>query len=130
MFVMLFFYGYGDHRDLTVLTPPCPPRRSSDHGDPVHEIITDTETVSCQMPIFRFFLKGAFCRAHTHCQPGDPPCSRPSRSAFTTSRSRATPTGRSDEHTSELQSLMRITYAVFCLKKHTTDLHSLIRQSY
>src|SRR3546814_3267052 len=26
-------------------------------------------------------------------------------------------TFRSDEHTSELQSLMRITYAVFCLKK-------------
>src|SRR3546814_10042210 len=31
---------------------------------------------------------------------------------------------RSEEHTSELQSLMRISYAVFCLKKkkeHTTD---------
>src|SRR3546814_1806029 len=28
--------------------------------------------------------------------------------------------GRSEEHTSELQSLMRITYAVFCLKKITT----------
>src|SRR3546814_9000188 len=30
----------------------------------------------------------------------------------------ATPSGeRSEEHTSELQSLMRISYAVFCLKK-------------
>src|SRR3546814_5720240 len=29
----------------------------------------------------------------------------------------ATCTGRSEEHTSELQSLMRISYAVFCLKK-------------
>src|SRR3546814_9403558 len=27
---------------------------------------------------------------------------------------------RSDEHTSELQSLMRISYAVFCLKKNNT----------
>src|SRR3546814_9511596 len=27
--------------------------------------------------------------------------------------------GRSEEHTSELQSLMRISYAVFCLKKQT-----------
>src|SRR3546814_10629992 len=27
---------------------------------------------------------------------------------------------RSEEHTSELQSLMRISYAVFCLKKKTT----------
>src|SRR3546814_9315802 len=29
-------------------------------------------------------------------------------------------TYRSEEHTSELQSLMRISYAVFCLKKKTT----------
>src|SRR3546814_4051900 len=28
---------------------------------------------------------------------------------------------RSEEHTSELQSLMRISYAVFCLKKKTVD---------
>src|SRR3546814_5318078 len=28
---------------------------------------------------------------------------------------------RSEEHTSELQSLMRISYAVFCLKKKKTD---------
>src|SRR3546814_2321852 len=28
---------------------------------------------------------------------------------------------RSEEHTSELQSLMRISYAVFCLKKNTKD---------
>src|SRR3546814_4692325 len=28
---------------------------------------------------------------------------------------------RSEEHTSELQSLMRISYAVFCLKKKNTD---------
>src|SRR3546814_3073719 len=34
---------------------------------------------------------------------------------------------RSEEHTSELQSLMRISYAVFCLtkKKHTTDILTL-----
>src|SRR3546814_1379930 len=30
---------------------------------------------------------------------------------------------RSEEHTSELQSLMRISYAVFCLKKNTTHPH-------
>src|SRR3546814_5719402 len=29
---------------------------------------------------------------------------------------------RSEEHTSELQSLMRISYAVFCLKKKSTKL--------
>src|SRR3546814_9241523 len=36
--------------------------------------------------------------------------------------------GRSEEHTSELQSLMRISYAVFCLKKktNTTNHHYYI----
>src|SRR3546814_9607135 len=29
--------------------------------------------------------------------------------------------GRSEEHTSEIQSLMRISYAVFCLKKNNID---------
>src|SRR3546814_10514733 len=33
---------------------------------------------------------------------------------------------RSEEHTSELQSLMRISYAVFCLKKKTVNISLLI----
>src|SRR3546814_9696348 len=41
---------------------------------------------------------------------------------------------RSEEHTSELQSLMRISYAVFCLKKkktiHTTKKHHRDRRSH
>src|SRR3546814_8980544 len=46
-------------------------------------------------------------------------------------RQKNLPRGRSEEHTSELQSLMRISYAVFCLKKknntknnHTTYTHT------
>src|SRR3546814_1992758 len=35
--------------------------------------------------------------------------------------------GRSEEHTSELQSLMRISYAVFCLKKTRISIRSLNR---
>src|SRR3546814_8015392 len=35
-------------------------------------------------------------------------------------------TGRSEEHTSELQSLMRISYAVFCLKKKKNKKHTLL----
>src|SRR3546814_6727801 len=31
---------------------------------------------------------------------------------------------RSEEHTSELQSLMRISYAVFCLNKNTKNIHT------
>src|SRR3546814_8040105 len=40
------------------------------------------------------------------------------------------PDVRSEEHTSELQSLMRISYAVFCLKKkkqNTTKIQKIIR---
>src|SRR3546814_9767849 len=43
------------------------------------------------------------------------PCRRPARRGM----GRVLP--RSEEHTSELQSLMRISYAVFCLKKHTKN---------
>src|SRR3546814_7785068 len=50
----------------------------------------------------------------------------PPRSASTSphsarcTASRSAESSRSEEHTSELQSLMRISYAVFCLKKKTT----------
>src|SRR3546814_4737306 len=40
---------------------------------------------------------------------------------------------RSEEHTSELQSLMRISYAVFCLKKktrHYTDIATTAHNTY
>src|SRR3546814_8686280 len=37
-------------------------------------------------------------------------------------------TERSEEHTSELQSLMRISYAVFCLKKQKKQKHNLTIQ--
>src|SRR3546814_2404909 len=47
------------------------------------------------------------------------PRSKPSRSAST----RTIDTPRSEEHTSELQSLMRISYAVFCLKKKTKKIN-------
>src|SRR3546814_9404829 len=36
---------------------------------------------------------------------------------------------RSEEHTSELQSLMRISYAVFCLKKKNNETEKLMRES-
>src|SRR3546814_8600602 len=36
--------------------------------------------------------------------------------------------GRSEEHTSELQSLMRISYAVFCLKKKKNNTYQTYNQ--
>src|SRR3546814_7884838 len=43
-------------------------------------------------------------------------CTSSARRAWTSRRKR-----KSEEHTSELQSLMRISYAVFCLKKKTNN---------
>src|SRR3546814_3936765 len=40
-------------------------------------------------------------------------------------RSARRPAPRSEEHTSELQSLMRISYAVFCLKKKKTIIQNI-----
>src|SRR3546814_6193103 len=53
-----------------------------------------------------------------------PSSSRPSSSSCGPSRGRS----RSEEHTSELQSLMRISYAVFCLKKKKKNNRSVIDQ--
>src|SRR3546814_1259344 len=56
----------------------------------------------------------------THCDisPGRPPSADHARIAAANMISR-----RSEEHTSELQSLMRNSYAVFCLKKKEEATH-------
>src|SRR3546814_3594079 len=63
---------------------------------------------------------------------GDPAVARAVRSAACPMRSpRAGPPplrkDRSEEHTSELQSLMRISSAVFCLKKKKTQTTNILR---
>src|SRR3546814_1416155 len=73
---------------------------------------------------------GRYSRAHHVAKPEKPfvrhsrvdprPRGRPASAAI-----RRRP--RSEEHTSELQSLMRISYAVFCLKKKKTNkIHSTL----
>src|SRR3546814_7364005 len=52
-----------------------------------------------------------------------PTSDAPDDLAITISIGVASSLGRSEEHTSELQSLMRISYAVFCLKKKITTPH-------
>src|SRR3546814_3054379 len=46
------------------------------------------------------------------------------RSRVASARTATVSVCRSEEHTSELQSLMRISYAVFCLKKKNTTPHT------
>src|SRR3546814_10878996 len=84
---------------------------------------TRTDTLFPYTTLFRSFVAGTSrgCR------------SRSSRVALERSTAGAVPRAlyrtssfwppfsRSEEHTSELQSLMRISYAVFCLKKKTTN---------
>src|SRR3546814_2365260 len=59
------------------------------------------------------------------CVTSDGFCSITSAVLGLKSRQKASSTFRSEEHTSELQSLMRISYAVFCLKKKTHNIHHL-----
>src|SRR3546814_6346253 len=51
------------------------------------------------------FVRVGFSAGYPECPAGKPTRTKPTRS---------------EEHTSELQSLMRISYAVFCLKKKNT----------
>src|SRR3546814_2981436 len=57
----------------------------------------------------------SYCIGRKRCSSETPHAAANRSAAHGRSRSRSD--GRSEEHTSELQSLMRISYAVFCLKK-------------
>src|SRR3546814_10811505 len=66
-----------------------------------------------QRPI-RFTRRCACASGHSGAAPSTRPASSGPRAS---SSARISSSDRSEEHTSELQSLMRISYAVFCLKK-------------
>src|SRR3546814_10134875 len=67
----------------------------------------------------RHSLLFATCGRHLTPERGSRHISRPPRAKGTGARS--------EEHTSELQTLMRITYAVFCLKKKTEHTENRIQ---
>src|SRR3546814_9806531 len=66
----------------------------------------------CSMTSAVLGLKSRQKASRTFCQAARPP--------LTSSSSSSSP-ARSEEHTSELQSLMRISYAVFCLHKKNAN---------
>src|SRR3546814_1591109 len=79
---------------------------------------TRTDTLFPYTTLFRSAARGYFSAFTTLV--------RADRESFTLDgRSRRPPRDRmrSEEHTSELQSLMRISYAVFCLKKKNKHKH-------
>src|SRR3546814_9056232 len=118
---------YGYPRDLHVLTHPFPTLRSSD----LQSLrANDMQAFSRQwLPDdLRQRTEAAFDAQRQAMPPAD----EKDRAEFAQTMSKLTAVDaektlyaelepmRSEEHTSELQSLMRISYAVFCLKKKKT----------
>src|SRR3546814_2784185 len=100
---VFFFERYGDHRDLHVLTHSFPTRRSSDLRSMA---AVDLEGVRADLMKYGWIQ--------------DARVSRRLPDTLVVDIVERTPAAiwqhnRSEEHTSELQSLMRISYAVFCL---------------
>src|SRR3546814_6122644 len=110
--VVFFFYGYGDHRDLHVLTHSFPSRRSSD------------------LPRRRY--SAASSLSNSGARSIGPARVMRSRIEAVSSRTRSIRlrrrhSDRSEEHTSELQSLMRNSYAVYCLYTKKKEENSKMR---
>src|SRR3546814_20629084 len=95
---IFFFSCYGCHLDLHVLTHSFPTRRSSDLERAAH----------------RFDVGAAQAVAGDDVAAVTVIIAEIDRDL---GRELAVGEARSEEHTSKLQSLMRISYAVFCLKK-------------
>src|SRR3546814_3667769 len=84
---------------------------------------TRTDTLFPYTTLFRSFICAHLLCARSAASPAFCSASLPARSRSTWAwsiRSRSWSRDRSEEHTSELQSLMRISYAVFCLKNKIT----------
>src|SRR3546814_19284195 len=99
-------YSSDTHRDLHVLTLSFPTRRASDLIlKPIAECRGNARAQASRR-IAKKPLIGSLTSV--------PSAIGPARVARRLIRARSL---RSDEHTSELQSIMRISYAVFCLNK-------------
>src|SRR3546814_8330696 len=130
-----FFYLYGDHLDLHLMTPSFPTRRSSDL------------TRLCQLcrRLYRSRRRPHHARGRRtglrrrqivehradrleqsrNRRRGEARSARRQRDLFLVVEQGR----RSEEHTSELQSLMRISYAVFCLKKKKQQYHTIDKRT-
>src|SRR3546814_1628994 len=128
------FWLYFAHRDLHVLTHAFPARRSSDLGwarrrrcsarCPACRQNAATAggvSVICWWLCWSHSGHGGWASVGSTAGPVPPPPTLPRMlwhpSVSRCQHVRSCPRPRSEEHTSELQSLMRISYAVFCLKK-------------
>src|SRR3546814_7252982 len=121
MFLSYFFFLiHGDHRELHVLIHSVPTRGSSDLRNQRRPGL---------MSLFSVFnvagsgMAAQSLRLNTvasNLANADSVASTPDAAYRSREPLFAAVKNRSEEHTSELQSLMRISYAVFCLKKKNT----------
>src|SRR3546814_6305930 len=88
------------------LLPSTTPFRSADFPDPIGEI--------AQGPIWDLDVIAEWAGSSLRRTKAGRPSAEDARRTL---GGRFLLTDRSEEHTSELQSLMRISYAVFCMKK-------------
>src|SRR3546814_7183419 len=104
-----------------------PPR--STRTDPLFPYTTLFRSIGGEWPVAEIVGRPPAAREHQRKRGGERPAhQKPSGSARPARRCAATSVLRSEEHTSELQSLMRISYAVFCLK-NTTRYYTTTQQN-
>src|SRR3546814_15970652 len=113
--VLCFFVCYGHPRDLHVLTHSFPTLRSSDLSASRSKTVVRSLSVD---------VSGTGRESIGPVDRQRGPLS--SNARVSSNARRSSRVRRSEEHTSELQSLMRISYAVFCLKKK----NNVIRHNY
>src|SRR3546814_4530455 len=107
---------YGHHRELHVRTPSVPTRRSSDlvgGAQDRQRIIDDDQSLACgaaRETVSVVIDRGGFANEQ-RVELGNMAI------VALVEKFDIEANTRSEEHTSELQSLMRNSYAVFCLKK-------------
>src|SRR3546814_8911850 len=119
--VIFFVYGCGHHRALHVLTLAFPTRRSSYLADPRSR--SEAGGAAGRPPdVGNGDRRGVLAL--------DPIVARPAGADQPMGERGALGNARSEEHTSELQSLMRISYAVFCLKKKSNHDHLTLYVSF
>src|SRR3546814_16802517 len=114
--MIVCFTCNGDHLNLHLPTHSCPTRRSSD--------LAATSRPVNPVPTCRPRNQSTADTTGLKWAPDTGPNSRISTPSpntvaveFSSNCRPVLPGERSEEHTSELQSLLRILYAVFCLKK-------------
>src|SRR3546814_10228944 len=137
----MLFISYDYTRDLTLLTHSFPTRRSSDLCPALSLFeATDSAAVGLLSAHIAGRISGAGHEAGVWVFESEADFVAAFVAACVDGRKTAAPEWRalrsfagpeplesavirSEEHTSELQSLMRISYAVFCLKKKNGDPH-------